>query len=119
MRNADNVWQNERSTHLQPIEALYHDVPRELAEKLVAKLRPHSVPTLTSACRYSAYKHVPTTYLLAKDDMMIPYEWQLQLVQHAGVPIETYTCDASHSPFVSQPEFVTEVIRAAAGSGSQ
>lgn len=93
---------------------MYHDVPQELAEKLVAKLRTHSVPTIAAPCQYSAFKHIPTTYLLAENDRMIAYEKQLDVVKRAGVPIATYTCDASHSPFVSQPEFTARVIRKAA-----
>lgn len=107
--------QDEKSTHLKPIEAMYHDVPLEVAEELVKGLRTHSAPTLGAPCQYSAFKHIPTTYLLAKDDRMIAYEKQLEVVERAGVPIATYTCDASHSPFVSQPGFTARVLRKAAG----
>jgi pimeloyl-ACP methyl ester carboxylesterase len=105
--------------HLKPIEALYHDVPQELAEKLAADLRPQSVPVMSSPCQYTAWKHIPTTYLLGENDKMISYERQKQLIEDAGVPIATYTCDAGHSPFVSQPEFVAKVIRRAAGEDVQ
>lgn len=94
---------------------MYHDVPRELALQLASRLQTHSLPTLTARNQYSAFKHIPSTYLLAKNDAMIPYERQLALVEDAGVSITTFTCDASHSPFVSQPEFTARVIRRAAG----
>lgn len=46
---------------------------------------------------------------------MIAYERQLELIKTAGVPITTFTVDASHSPFASQPEWTSRVIRHAAG----
>lgn len=64
---------------------------------------------------YAAWKHIPVTYLLCTEDVTIPYERQLKLVEESGVPIQTFTCDAGHSPFLSQPEFTSKVIRHAAG----
>ena len=98
-----------------PVPAFYHDVPQDIAEAAADKLRHHSEPTLTSPCQYSAHKHIPTTYLLCKNDQMIPYERQLALVESADAPLTTFTCDASHSPFLSQPELTAKVIRHASG----
>ena len=46
---------------------------------------------------------------------MIPYERQCKLIEDADVPVTTFTCDAGHSPFLSQPELTSRVIRHAAG----
>jgi pimeloyl-ACP methyl ester carboxylesterase len=71
--------------------------------------------TLKSPLKYAAYKDIPTTYLLSRNDQGLPYERQKELVEGAGVGITTVTCDADHSPFLSQPKLVEQVIRKAAG----
>lgn len=104
--------------HLDPVSMFYHDIPVEEAEELKKKLKHHSRPTMGSPITYAAWKHVPTTYLLCKQDQTIPYERQVKMVEDAGVAgiqIKTVTSDASHSPFLSQPDLVVKVIRSAAG----
>ena len=46
---------------------------------------------------------------------MTPYEKQLKLVEAAGVPIKTFTCNAGRSPYLSQPGLTSWVIHHAAG----
>lgn len=101
--------------HLDPVSTFYHDLPPADAEEWKKQIKHHSRETLASRLTYPAYKYIPTTYLLCKDDQAIPYERQLKLVEDAGVPITTVTCDASHSPFLSQPALTVKVIRNAAG----
>jgi len=66
---------------------------------------------------YAAWKHIPTTYLLCSEDQTIVYERQLQVVEDArkSTAITAFTCDAGHSPFLSQPGLTAKVIRHAAG----
>lgn len=64
---------------------------------------------------YAAYKHIPTTYLVCTEDDTVSLEQQRKLIKEAGVPIDTFVCNAGHSPFLSQPDFVAQVIRHAAG----
>jgi pimeloyl-ACP methyl ester carboxylesterase len=90
-------------------------VPAEEAEKRKDAIKHHSAATLKSALKYAAYRHIPTSYLLGTNDQALPYERQKELVEAAGVEITTVTCDSSHSPFLSQPKLVVEVIRKAAG----
>ena len=93
---------------------MYHDVDPELAKVHASRLKHHSRPVLLIPQTYAAWRYIPTTYLLCKEDRMIPYERQLELVEDADVPITTFTCDAGHSPHLSQPELTSRVIRHAA-----
>ncbi len=101
--------------HLDPVSMFYHDVPPEEAERRKTQIKHHSRATLGSNITYAAQKYIPTTYLLCKEDQTIPYERQVKLVEDAGVKITAVTCDASHSPFLSQPELVVKVIKGASG----
>lgn len=67
---------------------------------------------------YAAWKDIPATYLLCTEDNAIPYERQQQLIAYAneqGVQVTTFECTSGHSPFLSQPELTSKVIRHAAG----
>ena len=101
--------------HIDPVAAFYGDLPPEEAEKRKAAIKHHSAATLRTPLKYAAYKHIPTTYLLCTNDQQLPYERQKELVGSSGVEIATVTCDSGHSPFLSQPKLVVEVIRKAAG----
>ena len=94
---------------------MYHDVPPDVAADIVKGLQPFSTHTLDSPATYAGYKHIPTTYVYATLDRMIPYEKQQDLVKNAGLPITTYVCESSHSPFASMPERVARILRRAAG----
>jgi homoserine acetyltransferase len=107
--------QNTYLHHIDPIGAFYGDLPAEEAEKRKAAIKHHSIATLKSPLGYAAYKHIPTTYLLSTNDQKLPYERQKELVEAAGVEITSVTCDEGHSPFLSQPKLVVEIIRKAAG----
>lgn len=94
---------------------MYYDVDPELAKMDASRLKHHTRPLLLVPQIYAAWRCIPTTYLLCKGDRMIPYEMQCKLIKDADVPITTFTCDAGHSPFLSQPELTSRVIRHAAG----
>ena len=94
---------------------MYHDVDPEFAKAQASRLKHYSRPLLIIPQTYAAWRYLPTTYLLCEKDRMIPYEKQRKLVEDADVPITTFTCGAGHSPYLSQPELTSRVIRHAAG----
>ena len=103
---------------LKPFEVFYNDLPTEEAEFQASNLKLQSPDTFDAKLMYPAYMDIPATYLLCEQDQAIPYERQKRLVadaRAAGAKLETVTCSAGHSPFLSQPELVANVIRRAAG----
>ena len=107
-----------RSQFLAPLEFFYNDLPEEEGKAYAAKLKLQSDASFDCRLTYGAYKDIPSTYLHCTNDHMVVYAKQKELVSNAkaiGGQIETITCDASHSPFLSQPEFTAKVIRRAAG----
>lgn len=110
--------ENDKLWHLDPIPALYNDVEPALAAKAASRLVHHSLALLYQPQPYAAHKHIPTTYLVCTNDVTIPPEKQMKLVEDAtaaGASVTVFKCDSGHSPFLSQPELTSKVIRHAAG----
>ncbi|KAF2094415.1 alpha/beta-hydrolase [Rhizodiscina lignyota] len=104
--------------HLKPIEAFYHDIPREEAEARASKLRHHSAQTLQAKVEHAAWKEVPVTYLVCRNDVTIPAEHQWACIKQAkgkGAQVTVAECDSGHSPMLSMPALVCKVVKGAAG----
>jgi pimeloyl-ACP methyl ester carboxylesterase len=100
---------------LDPIPAFYHDCPQDVQTQAVKQLRHHSRATIFAPLTYAAYQHIPSTYLFCTNDEMMTIEKQRELVENSGIKFKMFECNASHSPFLSQPGLTARVIRHAAG----
>ncbi|KAJ5949976.1 hypothetical protein N7454_001560 [Penicillium verhagenii] len=100
-----------------PDKIFYNDCTPSQVDSAVAALRPHSYQCFHTICTYAAWKHVPSTYLYCLQDAAIPLPVQKMMVEGTadGFGMKTETLDASHSPFISQPDGLTAAIRRAAG----
>ncbi|GAB3404459.1 alpha/beta hydrolase [Flindersiella endophytica] len=81
-------------------DPFYHDVPETLAAEARAKLRhqcakPHRQPI-------APWPDLPITYLLCRDDRVIPAKW-LRRVVPLRLGITPDEIDGGHSPFLSRP----------------
>jgi pimeloyl-ACP methyl ester carboxylesterase len=102
---------------IDPEKIFYNDCDPGQVSSAVAALKPHSYQTLFSPCTYAAWRDVPSTYLYCTQDAAIPLAVQKQMVEETakGTGMKTELVDASHSPFISQPEALARTIRRAAG----
>lgn len=98
-----------------PVTTFYNDLPRETGERLAARLKRQSYRVFASKTTYSAWRHVPTTYLYTENDSALPIQFQKMMVEGSGVDVKTETFDAGHSVFLTLPDKVVESIRRAAG----
>ena len=67
---------------------------------------------------YPAWRHIPTAYLVCEKDNAIPpksQDFMIERARYKGCKILVERCQAGHSPFLSVPETVVEVIRQVAG----
>lgn len=91
------------------IAAFYHDVEPGLAAATAASLRPFELrgfaPVETDLV--AAWKTVPSTYVLTTDDRAVHPEDQRVMAGNAGEVVEI---DTSHSPFLSRPDLVADII---------
>jgi hypothetical protein len=98
---------------VDPEVRFYHDVSVEDQKKWTAELRKCPGTQPRTPVTQAAYLWHPVTYLLCEDDKALPLQIQQLMVDNArkaGAKIETESCSASHSPFLSMPEKVLEVM---------
>ncbi|TGO45105.1 hypothetical protein BCON_0423g00070 [Botryotinia convoluta] len=102
-----------------PYEIFYNDVSRNEAQKYVEMLKEHSYKTFDSPVTTEPWRHIPSTYVVCEEDKAIPLEAQLGMIRGAQEIAEgsfgtIERTNASHSPFISQPEWLAEKLIKAA-----
>ncbi|KAL3443878.1 Alpha/beta hydrolase fold-1 [Aspergillus insuetus] len=97
------------------LETLYNDFTPEMDPKgWASRLQTQSAASWAGELSYESYRDIPTTYLLCTRDRAIPIDIQRNFVGFAEGHISTVTCEAGHSPMISMPEVVIDVIIRAA-----
>jgi pimeloyl-ACP methyl ester carboxylesterase len=107
---APEIWilaEDGRSMLPRDPGALYDDCPPEVAEAAVARLQPLSVAAVSQGVRAAAWREVPTTYVVCAKDHFFPPELQEQMASRAT---NSLSIQADHSPFLSHPDELTEII---------
>jgi pimeloyl-ACP methyl ester carboxylesterase len=85
----------------------YHDCSTADAEWAIAQLGPQPAITMTQPATAAAWRDRPTTYVVCTDDIAVPPDYQRALAQRCRATLEWPT---SHSPFLSQPHLVAELL---------
>jgi pimeloyl-ACP methyl ester carboxylesterase len=93
-----------------------HDVTAEEAAVMGATQKPIHGSAFAASVAHAAWKDIPSYYLLATGDRAIKPELQRYMAERIGA--QTLEIDASHVPFLSQPEAVAEFIIKAARTAS-
>jgi pimeloyl-ACP methyl ester carboxylesterase len=101
-------------------ECFYHDCDPELAAEAVAHLRPMTQGITTPAdpdapAAPPAWLKIPSTYVICTDDRALHADSQREMARHADTVV---TWDTSHSPMLSQPDLVAELLADLAGGSS-
>lgn len=89
----------------------YNDVsdPQAWVDKLVT----HPTDAQHDPVGSEAWRTVPTSYIVCEKDQALPPALQMMMVgrvQQEGVEVCVETCSGSHSPFLSVPERVVEIV---------
>lgn len=108
------VWDDEARNDF------YSDLSDEDAAVWVGKLKHHSLKTFLDVVTFAAWKHIPSTFVICENDNAFVPEAQEALIKrardiHAGAFDIIERLSASHSPFLSMPLEVADIIRRAAG----
>lgn len=88
------------------------DLPPREARALAATQRPAAYFSLGIPSGKPAWKEIPSYYLVANDDRIIPPAAERFMAQRAGAV--TWSVDSSHVPMLSHPDVVTDLILQAA-----
>jgi pimeloyl-ACP methyl ester carboxylesterase len=89
--------------------AFYHDVDPEVAAQTIAELRPFACTgwDVVETSLPPAWRLYPTTYVVCGQDRGVNPDDQRTMAALAGDMVEL---DTSHSPFLSRPRQVAELI---------
>ena len=100
-------------TEQEPAASLFFaDVEPSAAEAAVARLKPQSVLAFQEPLTGAAWRTKPSTYIVTEQDAIFPEPAQVGLAARAGSTVRRL--NTSHSPFLSQPDAVVEIIEEAA-----
>ncbi|UGS37104.1 alpha/beta hydrolase [Capillimicrobium parvum] len=92
----------------RPEEIFYNDMDAGAAETAAAALQLQRFDAIAQELRAAAWRQTPSTYVICDQDNAIPVPAQEMLSQRAGT---IHRLDAGHSPMLSQPDAVVEIIR--------
>ena len=115
--SADQMWVDTRFDDAARSETddpgdlalFYHDVPRPLAEEALSKARPQSEATSAEPFPLAAWPDVPTAVVLCRHDRLFPAAWLRQVVRHR-LGLEPHEIDSGHTPALSHPAELTELL---------
>jgi pimeloyl-ACP methyl ester carboxylesterase len=85
----------------------YHDCEPDDVAAAIGRLGPQKSASLTQPVTVAPWRTLPSTYVLCRDDRAVPALLQAELAKRCGSVVEL---DASHSPFLSMPEAVADVL---------
>jgi len=86
---------------------LYADCAADDAAKAIARLGPQSWAELGGVATRAAWEHTPSTYAVCTDDRAVAPALQHALARRCARTIEWPT---SHSPFLSRPGLVADLL---------
>lgn len=95
-----------------PRELFFADVEPTLAESSAARLVAQSVRSFTDTIDRVAWRDRPTTYIVTEQDAIFPVAAQEALAARSGSAAPRL--NTSHSPFLSEPVAVADIIEGAA-----
>ncbi|KAF3920151.1 hypothetical protein AA313_de0203582 [Arthrobotrys entomopaga] len=97
-----------------PENIFYNDLPEDERKYWADKLVKCPAVAQLTEVTYPGYAYHPGTYLLCEKDQGIPVELQEKMVKDVedgyNVEIRRVRCDAGHSPFLSQPKTIVDIV---------
>jgi pimeloyl-ACP methyl ester carboxylesterase len=88
------------------------DLPQPVATGMAAMQRPGAFASLVTPSGPPAWKTIPSWYLVAKQDRIIPPQAERAMAKRARA--KTVEINSSHVPMLSHPQTVLAMIKTAA-----
>ncbi|KAH7350439.1 Alpha/beta hydrolase fold-1 [Pyrenochaeta sp. MPI-SDFR-AT-0127] len=89
-------------------------------DEYASRLMKHCSRTFDDPLTYPGYLHIPATYIICTDDIVLPEDFQSTMISAAnakGADIVTKKIHADHCPMISHPAEVVDVLMQAAEQG--
>ena len=106
--------QGERMTCASPLTNLFHDLPAPEAARWAARLSFQPARGWDGVIRHTAWREIPSVYLVCEGDRVVPPALQRMFAAAAGS--EVVSCGAGHMPMLSVPGTVVGCVRRGAGA---
>jgi pimeloyl-ACP methyl ester carboxylesterase len=90
-----------------PITTFYNDFAPDLAAEAARQLVPQTVRSWSEGVRTAGWRTIPATYVLCEKDQALPPAMQEKFALRAG---SLYRLDSGHSPFLSMPDELADVL---------
>jgi pimeloyl-ACP methyl ester carboxylesterase len=91
----------------QAAGVFYADCEPEAAAAATRRLRPQAGTSFAQAAVAVAWREVPSTYVVCSRDACVPVPLQRRMAERGGRVVEL---DTGHSPFLSRPEAVADLL---------
>ncbi|MEZ4552858.1 MAG: alpha/beta hydrolase [Dehalococcoidia bacterium] len=91
----------------------YGDCSPEVAAWAESRLRPQSQSVLDPTAGYASWRNIPSAYILCTLDQALPPDFQRMFAAQADEVIEM---ESSHSPMLSRPGELADILVRLAGS---
>jgi pimeloyl-ACP methyl ester carboxylesterase len=88
-------------------ECFYTECPPAAADAAVARLCPQPVATFTQPAQAAPWRTITSTYIVCSRDQAVHPLHQQAMAERCG---QIVTLDTDHSPFVSDPDAVADVL---------
>lgn len=93
-------------------ELFAQDLPKAVTKTLATSQRPGALSSLVTPSGVPAWESIPSWYMVAKNDRIIPPEAERAMAERAGSTV--VEVNSSHVPMLSQPQKVISLITSAA-----
>jgi pimeloyl-ACP methyl ester carboxylesterase len=96
------------------LENYFLDVEPELARRSWQRIRAQSPTLFTERCPLDEWPDVPSSYILMTDDRSVSPDWSRRIARER-LGVEAIELPGSHSPFLSRPGHLADVLSELAG----
>jgi hypothetical protein len=94
---------------------LYNRCAPEDVEAALDLVGSFPVGPLMVPATYTAYLEIPSTYILCENDLALAPTAQERMIAEGEGAFDVVRCQEGHSPYLSNPGLIVDVIRRAAG----
>ncbi|KAJ5753473.1 uncharacterized protein N7511_007626 [Penicillium nucicola] len=93
----------------------YNRCEQKDIDRAVSLLGTFPAGPLAVPVTYTAYREIPSTYIVCNNDRALPPPVQRRMIAQGEGCFDVEECDEGHSPFMSNPTFIVDCVRRAAG----
>jgi hypothetical protein len=88
---------------------LFGDCDDATASAAIARLRPQALHPYRVPCSFTAFPEVDCSYVVCAEDRMVNAEWSRRIARER-LGANVVEMPGSHSPFLSRPKALAEVL---------